>query len=215
MKISHLLSIAAVAVSFVLNAQKPFEGKIVYKIDYPTLPDEMRGMEGMLPKETVVYAKGSKSRSETPSLMGNQVVISDAKKDYGVVLMDMMGQKMAIEPTAEDMKDAKVRNEKMKIEYLNETKTVAGIKCKKAIITAEDEEFPLVVFYTEEFSNYNASDMKQLKGMPLEYTMKANGMEMRMVAQSVTPEKVDDKKFEVPADYQKMTSKDLEKMFGQ
>jgi len=215
MKINYLFATLFLFMSFTLFAQKPFEGKIVYKIDYPALPDEMKGMEGMLPKETIVYTKGTKSRTETASLMGNQVVISDAKKDYGVVLMDMIGQKMAIEPTAEEMKDAKDRNDKMTVKYLNETKTVAGIKCKKAIISAADEEFPLEVYYTEEYSNYNANDMKQLKGMPLEYSIKANGLEMRMVAQSVTAEKVADSQFEIPADYQKMTSKELEQMFGQ
>jgi len=215
MKFNYLLSALFLLVTVTLSAQKPFEGKIVYKIDYPSLPEEMKGMEGMLPKETIVYTKGTKSRSETASLMGNQVVISDSKKDYGVVLMDMIGQKIAIEPTAEEMKDSKERSDKMVVKYLNETKTIAGIKCKKATITSPDEEFPLEVYYTEEYSNYNTNDMKQLKGMPLEYSIKANGLEMRMVAQTVKAEKVADSMFEVPADYQKMTSQELEKMFGQ
>ena len=100
--------------------------------------------------------------------------------------------------------DADKIHESIKVEYTGETKTIAGFKCKKAIITmqGEDEGELLTeeVWYTDEIPNSN-NDYRSLKGMPLEFSMNISGVKMTFTTTDVKREAVDASMFTVPADY--------------
>lgn len=197
-----------------LSAQKQFEGKLTYTIEYIKIPDEMKGMESMLPSGMVTYIKGSKSRTEQESGMGGQnIIIHDSEKEETMVLMDLLGQKMAIVPSAEEQKEAKVEMDKMEVELVDESKTVAGYACKKALISSPEMDFPMAVYYTEELQN-NSVDFAKIPGMPLEYVTELQGMKMKVVATSVEKNKVGGNLFEIPSDYEKLTGEELQKKFG-
>jgi len=189
-----------------------FEGKITFGIDYE-LPEAMEAQRSMLPSEMIVYITKGHVRIEQKTMMGDQNVITDTKAKTTVLLMNMMGKKMAI-----TMNDDGKEQPTPTIVYSKETKTIAGYECKKAIYTTKDqagEEQELEVFYTEEIPSEANDKLPGLKGYPLEYSINAQGMLMTLAAKSVSKEKVSKKLFEIPEGYEEMSMEDFMKSMGQ
>jgi len=182
------------------SATPVFEGKLVYSLTYEDLPAEYEAYASMFPKEMTMYVKGEKSRTEQPSAMGNTVTIVDSKAKSMFIIMDMMGMKNAYKMTAEDIDKQKVSDEKPVIVYTDETKTIAGYNCKKAEITQDGVTSS--VFFTEEIPSGLSKNFGDLKGFPMEYTIKANGLTVVTEVKSVSPEKISDKMFIVPEGYE-------------
>src|SRR5690606_4739339 len=107
------------------------------------------------------------------------------------------GNKMGFSTTKEelDKPDKKDKSPKLKIEYLDEKKTIAGYECSTAIVTAVDgkKESSSIIWYTDKISYSDktigkaqgggAPDLSDLKGFPLEMEMSFNaqGTDMKMV----------------------------------
>ncbi|MFI5219900.1 MAG: DUF4412 domain-containing protein [Bacteroidia bacterium] len=215
-KIILLLICFATINSAVLNAQKINEGKVVYEISYPDadIPDEQLAM---MPTESSIQFKGTQSRLDMAMGMGmSMIMIFDGKEKTSTTLMDMMGSKTATKMTEQDMKEEKEKKgiKDPQVKLTDETKTIAGYVCKKAVITTEDGSFD--VFYTNDIENKSQWEerYKGLNGFLMEYQMKQGPMTMKMVAKSVGKEKVDEKIFEIPADYKMMTKEEMKKMYG-
>lgn len=196
----------------ILYAQSDFEGKIVYTITYKDMPAEMKGMEGMLPKDLIMQIKGNKSRIEQSQVMGKNVVVSDMDQKNGFMEMDMGGQKLRINISTEDFN--KEANQMPNIEYLDETKTIAGYPCKKAIMKDESGQLAMTVFYTEKISNKSQKEFVGLKGFPLQYTISQQNMTMEMTASDVSEESISDNIFKQSEGFKDITQADLQKMMG-
>lgn len=196
-----------------LFAQKDFEGKIEYKIEFNDLPAEMQGMEAMLPNSMTTYIKGSKSRVEqSGGMTGTNIILTDSKNSEVTMLLNMMGQKMAIVQTPEEIKQSQEASKKVKVEVLDETKSILGYKCKRAKVFTPESEVPFYMYFTEEIPNASAQ-FTEVPGMPMEYSIEEQGMKMKFIASNVVKEKVSSKLFEIPADYPKMTSLEVQEMF--
>jgi GLPGLI family protein len=148
----------------------------------------------------------------------------DAKSKEIVTLMDIMGQKYLIRMNEADIKKEDAKAADLNIKYLDETKTIAGYKCKKAEVTMkskEGKEEVLNVFYTDEIPTSELKTAyKGLKGFPMEYIMNQSGIKMTFAAKSVSKEPVPDSKFEIPKEgYTETTMEDfqksMQKMSGQ
>lgn len=202
-----------------------FEGKVTYSIsvDNPNMPPQAKAMiEG---SEVIVYIKGTKSRADVNMGFQNTTTITDTKANTSVMLMEVMGNKYKIKP--DDKKDTEKKSD-VSVKYLDDTKEIAGYKCKKAEITFKDNtetKQTTTIYYTEEISNHMGYDsrnsqFKDIKGMPLEYEIQAqNGMKMKMSAKSVNKESVPENKFDIPSDYKETTmeqvQQDMQKMMQQ
>ncbi len=213
----HMM-VALIALMFTLptQAQKKFEGSVTYGIKYQDLPAEMAAMEAMLPEEMTIRIKGNFSRIEQSMGMGmSQVVISDTKKESGTLLMDMMGKKIAVEMSKEELKkfDEKKKKNETKIEYLDGTKEIAGYKCKQAKLIS-GENGSIEVYYTEDLPSGAHKEFKELKGFPLEYTVTNGPMKMKLTATAVSKEQLDKTLFEIPEDYEKQTFAEFEQSMG-
>lgn len=216
-KLLFLSSLAVAAISFSFTGPD-FEGKIVYtmSVDNANMPPEAKAM--MQGSEFTIYVKGTKSRTDMNMMMQNTTTINDSKTKTSVTLMEVMGNKYKIKNNeskneTEKMPDVTVKN-------LDETKTIAGYKCKKAEITFKDKTGKSVssnIYYCEEITNSMGHDkrsyqFKDIKGMPLEYEINAdNGMKMKMTAQSVSKESVPDSKFDIPSGYKETTVEEMQK----
>jgi GLPGLI family protein len=212
-----IITIVALVASTACFAQKgSFQGKIAYEISYPGTELDANTM-AMLPKEMTMYIKNDKARTEMQmGAMGSSVSIVDNKAKTTTSLMDMMGQKIAIKSTAEDVEKAKDKNPEPKVTLLGETKEIAGYKCKKAEIEMQDaEKSKVVVYYTDELgskgNNWNNPQFKGIDGFLMEYEMVKQGMRMKMSTKSVSKEDVDDSKFTIPSGYQEMTQEQMMK----
>jgi GLPGLI family protein len=211
-----LFILTASAKSFTY-AQKISEGKLVYEISFPDMQlDEQ--MKGMMPTESTIYFKDNQIRMEMKMMGMSTVVITDAKDKSATTLMDMMGNKYAVKLTADEIQkeQAKMSNSKYETKLTDETKMIAGYKCKKAIATGKDGN-DIIIYYTNEILARNQGFNDQYKGIdgfPMEYQMTQNGMNMRFVAKSVSKEKVEADKFTIPPDYKITTKEEIAKMFN-
>lgn len=218
-------TLAFISISVVSLTAQNNEGFVLYDMKIEGLPPEQAAMVGDM--ENKVTFKNGKVLTEMTSMMfTNQTVIDE---NGMVMLMEQMGNKMAIKQTKDEMeKDAAKQKDKQadpKIEYINETKTIAGYECKKAIITIvgkDKKEEKMEVWYSEKFANPNKEGkgkgqgfMKGLKGMPFEYAGGQGGMKFKMVAKEVSVDPVSDGKFNLSTDgYKLMTMDELKALQG-
>jgi GLPGLI family protein len=200
------------------KGSKEFEGKVVYDLSFPGLEIDAT-QAAMLPKESVVYIKQGRSRTEMSMGMGmSTTVLSDPKTKTATLLYDMMGTKMAMKTTEEDRKKEQQQPEPT-VTVTNETKDIAGYKCKKAEVKLNDaENTSMIVYYSPDLAtkdiNWYQGPMKVVDGFPMEYEMKQQGLTMRFSAKTVSKENVDEAKFTVPADYKQTTKEEMQQMFG-
>ena len=83
------LFILLLASSGILAAGKSFEGIITYKISYPG-NKFTESQQAMFPKMLMVSIKGSNSKTEIKTQMGDQIEITDYMTKTKVALIDMM-----------------------------------------------------------------------------------------------------------------------------
>lgn len=208
-----VLAFVAVAIALPTFAQKKFEGTITFGLEYQDLPAEMAAMSAMLPDEMTTQIKGDKTRLEQSLGIGmSQVTITDLKKGSGTLLMNMMGKKMAIEMSKEELKEVdkkKKGDKKPEFKYVDGTKKIAGYECKKAMIVLEGTA-EMEVYYTEDLPSGANKQFEGLKGFPLEYTIDSGQFKMKMTAKSVKAESLDAGLFVIPDGYDKMTFEEFQ-----
>ena len=127
-----------------------------------------------------------------------------------------------------DIKNACVETDSMLIEEnnkykltfkeTNETKLIAGYKCKKVIATkVSDPSEVFDVYYTPDIGPENSNALtpyKELKGMPLDYRVLRLGLEIHFIATCVKSEEIKDTEFDVPSYYKILTRPEFDKEFN-
>lgn len=209
----HFLTLI-VALATTLTFGQKFEGKVTLEMEYTDLPPELEQYESMLPKEMIQYVKGTKLRMEVSTMMGNNITVIDSENKTGFTLMDMMGQKKAIKMDAETFEtDEKATEPTVKI--VEGSKTIAGYKCKKALVTGEDGT-ELEIWYTEDLPNASAPGSAQSKvpGYPMQFSMNQNGMSSTITVSKIEKQKVADTQFEIPDGYEITTMEELQESMG-
>lgn len=203
-------------IALIAQNKKPFEGTIVYALNFDEAGLDPASASMLQGREMTIYIKGDKSKLEMDMGMMKTSTITDAKTGNVVTLMDIMGQKMALKMTKEEIEKQRGEVKEPTIKYTDETKEIAGYKCKKAIAVTEDGD-ELAIFYTDEIigsAGTTNNQFKGLKGFPLEYQANQNGLKMLVTAKSVKPGKVDDSKFKISSEYKEVTQEQLQNMFG-
>lgn len=191
-----------------------FIGKISYDIDYD-LDEHMESQRSMLPTQMTTFISKNASRIEQETMIGVQTVISNHKNNSSVLLMNLMGQKVSINiPYNEDKKE----NKEVNIKYLEDEKMIVGYACKKAIYSSysskKEDTISIIVYYTPEISAKYNQQFKELKGLPLEYSVITQGMTLNFVANEIIQQKVAKSLFKTPKDYNSMSLEDFQKMMG-
>ncbi len=203
-----------VALATTLTFGQKFEGKVTLEMEYSDLPPELEQYESMLPKEMTQLIKGEKLRIEQSTMMGTNITVMDTKNKTGFLLMDMMGQKKAIKMDAETFEtdDKEVKTE---VKTVKGSKTIAGYKCKKALVTGEDGT-EIEIWYTEDLPNISQPGNAQSKvpGYPMQYTMNQNGMGITMTVSKIEKQKIADSKFEIPEGYDVTTMEEFKESMG-
>ena len=128
-----------------------------------------------------------------------------------------------------DIKQACIENEneirkenlgyKIKWEESNETKVIAGYKCKKIkVVMVDKPEEKFEAYYTNEMGAENVNDLSPyngVKGMLMQYRLKKMGLELQFTAKSVKKSEVTDNTFEIPAYFKIVGKPEIEKIFQQ
>lgn len=215
-----LLAISILFIGLSAEAAKPFEGTITYKITYPGTELDPQ-MASMLPKVATVQIRDKMIKTTINMGMGMQATIYNSESNTSTSLIDMMGQKYAVNTTEEEMKEEMDAFETT-VDVTAETKEIAGYKCKKAVVTVKDiksgSEFTLSSWFTNELDiedmNMINPMFKDIDGTMLQYEVEANGMTMMFTATDVDKGNVSKSEFEVPEDFKQVTKEELQSMFG-
>jgi hypothetical protein len=216
---SSLTFILLFIISSALVAGKPFDGVITYKISYPDSKFSEAQLN-MFPKVMTVSVKGSKARTEMNVGGGTTVEILDYVAKTKVALINMMGQKFAIKQTAQEIEKENAQQPKGIVNVTNETKSIAGYNCKKAIVTSDEDgvKSTFEVWFTEELggkdANFDNPLYKDINGVMLEFLIKTPQITMKLTATSVEKKAVSAKDFEIPTDYTLTTQEELKSKFG-
>lgn len=219
-KYISLLSISVLFLAPVSRAQKtPFTGTIVYDVKPgDELPDMAKAMA---PKSVTYKFSNDKQSMKLSFPLMEQVTIFDPANRVARILMDLLGQKMVIDQSAAELEDLKKQQgETIGVKETNETKTIAGYPCKKAVITrktTDGKEIASTIYYTNaidvsKFSLFSA--FPEIKGIPLEFSMKTGQMDFLITARSITKESIPPSEFVVGPDYRQVTVEELKKFFG-
>ncbi len=190
MKITFQLVIAIICFTLCscanLSNQIPTEGEgqITYSITYTGNPGKM---ETFLPHETIFTFK-NKNASFITSAMGIIQVINlleNDNKKFTTLLINGMGENFAFTDTPEDVK-IQENIPQYKIEPTEETKTIAGFKCKKAIVNDLTNNKKFEIFYYEKKKVYlGNSPYKDFNYLLLDYRDTKQGLEMHLEATKV------------------------------
>ncbi len=192
-------------------------GQVSYKIDFSSDNPDMAMATSMMEGSTMeLFFMAGKARADVK--MGafmDMSTITDSKSDKSLMLMSVMGQKMAVENKLSEA-DKEAAKNAPKATITKETKEIIGFKCTKATIKTEDGK-ELVIWFTTEL-NASLAGLEQfanigVNGVPLEFATEQNGMNVKFVATKFD-KKVEEKVFSltVPEGYTVVTPEELEKM---
>jgi len=217
MKIVRFILIAVVAFtgSSVMAQKKVSELTLVYDAsistganNQPKLADAFDGAT------TTVYISGAMSRSEMSSALASFATIHDARTGNAVVLQEISGQKLLIRMTADNWKDKNKKYDGITFTNTEESKTIAGYKCIKALATLKDGS-TFTVYYTKDLvpenTDYNAL-FKNLDGLPMEYELTQKDLKIKYTVSKINMNPVPASKFDIPkSGYRELTYEESRK----
>ncbi|WP_353779769.1 DUF4412 domain-containing protein [Winogradskyella sp. 3972H.M.0a.05] len=192
------------------------EGKVTLKQTMSSDNEQVNAQLAMVGEmSTVTYFKGNKSRTEVSSAMtGSNVTIVDNDAKKGIVLMDnpMMGKSY----TEIDLNNISEEDfDKVKVEKIDETKTILGYKCQGYKLSMEEQgvNMNMILFSTEalKIATDKTKFGEKVKGFPLFMEIKVNQMGSMMTiiteATGIDKEVVADDMFNLtpPKGFEKIT----------
>ncbi len=194
--------------------KKVSELMLVYDASISTGDNQPKLADAFDGAATTVYIKGSMSRSEMVSSLASFTTIHDSRTGTAVVLQEISGQRLLIHMTADDWKDKNKRYEGISFTNTNETKTIAGYRCIKAIATMKDGS-TFSVYYTKEIvpenSDYNVQ-FRNLDGLPMEYELTQGKLKIKYTVSKINLNPVPASKFDIPkSGYRELTYEESKK----
>ncbi len=205
--------------------------------------------------KSVTTLKGDMVKTYTETDMSRTTVLRDNGKKITTTLMEMMGNKTGFYATDEDQAQMSKRMDSLmqsrtqaggnnftgngnqatgsSISYVDETKKIAGLTCKKALIITIRKNGTTdtgTVWYCPDFKlqgvvstgglsgfgNFGrittVSGLNDLAGFPMQYEVKMNrGRKMIVEVTKINTDKeVADKEFEIPKDFVVKPMKDMQ-----
>lgn len=187
--------------SFSAVAQKKFsEGVISYDIVINTGSEKPRAADFFDGATSTVYLKGAKSRTEMVSSLGTQSTIVDAAKNAVFILKEYGEQKYLIQLTPANWTDANKKNNNVQFTFTDETKTILGYKCIKAIGKLTDGS-SFTVWYTTDLVPENNDFQyvnKSLPGLAMEYESIMGNLKITYTVSKINFDTVPAAKFDLP-----------------
>ncbi len=198
------------------------EGHITYDMDVSvddsqkeSMASVVKMMDGSIME---IYFKDSMTRSEIKmGAMMTITCIADTESDKLIMLIGGMMGKKAFISTSDELNKSKTEEPEFTVELFDETKTITGFECKKAILKDKDGN-EITYWYTDEIAAKTEGNQyikNGIPGFPLEIILKQNGMDMVFTAKRYenevsNPEKLFD--LTIPSGYDEISVKQYLKM---
>ena len=149
---------------------------------------------------SVIYLKGTSSRSEMISSLGTQATIIEGKSGDVTVLKDYGEQKYMIKMTPQNWKESNKKYEGISFVYENEYKTIAGYKSQKAIGKLSDGT-TFTVYFTRDLLPVNKDFQylnKNLPGLAMQYEATMGNLVVTYTVSTINFNPVPLTKFDLP-----------------
>lgn len=189
------------------------QGVIEYDVTY--LQNNSSVPTNLLPKKVTLKFKNTKSITSIDGFMGMFSVsnIADIKKRTNTVVLRVMDNRYYHPGEKnEELIFFKGLNT-MKIKLLNEQKLIAGLNCKKALVTFTDPKIQgYDLYFTDSIKIENpnrANPYEAINGILMEFNLNIENVEMRLVATKYTPAEIPDNTFEIPDNYKKVSQEKM------
>jgi GLPGLI family protein len=190
-----------VLLSSVVSAQKKLtEATISYDIVINTNNSSPKAADLLDGAMSVIYLKGTSSRSEMISSLGTQSTIVDGKSGNVTILKDYGEQKYMINLTQANWKASNKKYDGVTFTYENEFKTIAGYNCQKAIGKLTDGS-TFTVYYTKDLIPVNKDFQylnKDLPGLAMQYEATMGKQKVTYTVSSINFNLVPAAKFDLP-----------------
>jgi GLPGLI family protein len=176
------------------------EGSLVYNISIQTGSKEPNMADMLDGATTTIFIKNNQTRSEMLSGLGSESTIHDSRTGTGVILKDYSGQKLMISLTKDDWEKKNKKYEGITYEITNETTTIAGYNCVKAIAKLTDGT-SFIVYYSPDLKVANKEydyPFKTLPGLAMQYEWQSGKMKFKYILSKVSFDPVPSSKFDIP-----------------
>ncbi len=178
--------------------------RIEYDVDIVQDEDVDAMAAAMMEDMTMtLYFQGRAARVEMNMTMMQMAMIYNDDEKTALILMDMMGQKIASISEGDDfeaMQEQNGNDQTPEIRETGKTKTIAGYKCYQAFVSQPGQEGETEIWYTKDIVVQNESSnytYQGLAGFPLQMTVNQNGINMDMIAREVSKSRLDSDLFDV------------------
>lgn len=149
---------------------------------------------------SVIYLKGTSSRSEMISSLGTQSTIIDGKTGNVTILKDYGEQKYMIKMTPAEWKASNKKYEGSTFTYEEDYKTIAGYNCQKAVGKLADGS-TFTVYFTKDLVPVNKDFQylnKNLPGLAMQYEAVMGNQKVTYTVSSINFNLVPAAKFDLP-----------------
>jgi GLPGLI family protein len=197
---------------------KIFTGTITYNITYP--PNTAPNIAAQLPKTITMFVAGNKVKAGANFGPMKQTFIKNADAMTITSLVERDGRKLAMTKSKEQITKELASEKAPATEVLKETKKIAGYNCKSAEVNFLDKRgqaHKSIVYFSDDLGTNNLNFDNQyrgVKGIPLEMELTMHGIPMKLVASSVSSERVSNKEFETPSDFEAVTEQEFKALMN-
>lgn len=191
------------------------EGVIEFKAEAVSAKDNA---SLTVPDKMTVKFKNGYTAAELEAGLGfaKMKFISDpVKKQFRSQIFFIMEKKQSV-MELDELKKTNYYLPDYDVVYGNETKEIAGYKCKNATIKFKDGTPSYDVWFTRDIGikdpNWSNAYYK-VDGVLMDYRLKKYGLELHFTATSVSEATIDNGYFNIPAEFEMVKNSDLEIMF--
>jgi hypothetical protein len=191
-------------------AQKAFVGRLEYhlKLDNPQDKDNIN-VDTM-----IIYTNDTIVRIETRSKLGEQILIKHLKKQKSYLLLNVSGQKFAIQTNIDTTLVKNTTEQEIKY-FIFGCKKIAGLKSKKAIINRNDLDSQRIVYYSKKIRPDLLDVYEGIKGLPVDYYLQHTDGIYHYTLKEQTNQPISRDLFGIPSDYVITTFDDFLKAIRQ
>lgn len=184
-----------------VQAQKRLsEATISYDIVINTGTERPKAADFFDGATNTVYLKGTKSRSEMVSSLGTESTLIDESAHSFYSIKEFGAQKYIIRMTEGNWKEANRRFEDVQFSFSNDSKTILGYKCLKAVGRLSDGS-SFVVWYTPDLVPENKTFQyvnRSLPGLAMEYESNVGTTKITFTVSKINTSPVPAAKFDLP-----------------
>ena len=200
--------LALFSVSLCLKAQKAFEGRIVFDVEYVSFPEGMEGVEQSLPQQMTMIVKGQNLRISQQSILAGELLqIHRAGVDTIFQIFHFMDSHVLMaEPI--DNKSVKYR-----VVEKDKEKIIAGIETHKMYLQSGTGQH-FAAWVDKKYQNPMKYELRGLNYLPLEYSLVKNGIILKLTAREVKHEPIDLTYFILPDNIVRISGSDLQRIMN-